>query len=471
MNSGGALPTRPADGAGVTSGLRRRLLVLVLAPLALLALLNAWLEYRSADIVAVQQDERLQALVPLLADSVIGAGDPPLLLLAPALEEFLKQRPGSSDYAILDAEGSLLEGAAWLAGPPPAGEAAVVRSEEHAGTLWRVVRQRQPTVAGELVIVLADGSDPRQRWLRAILLKVLAPQLVLLAAAGIAVRWSVQRALKPLLQLKEAVERRSPRDLSAIDASGSPDEVRPLVDSLNRLFRLVEAQAESQRRFVADAAHQLRTPLAALQAQVEAWAQAAANPPPADGLVQLPVEEVRKLRNATRRTTQLANQLLALSRADARVMQSQPMLRVDLKALCEDALELQLDAAEARGIDLGLDVVPAVATGHEWLLRELLANLVDNAVKYVGEGGTVTIRCGRRDELPFLEVEDDGPGVPADELPRILERFYRVQGTQGEGSGLGLAIAEEIARVHNGQLQLAPGAGGRGLRATLVLPG
>jgi two-component system sensor histidine kinase TctE len=243
-----------------------------------------------------------------------------------------------------------------------------------------------------------------------------------------------------------------------------------LVDSLNRLFRLVNAQAESQRRFVADAAHQLRTPIAGLQAQVEAWAQAASAKPVQETLV-LPTEQVYKLRSATRRTSQLANQLLALSRADARAMHSQPQQRVDLKALCEDTLESHLDAATARRIDLGLDADPVQVMGHEWLLRELLSNLVDNAVKYSHEGASITIRCGRRGSEPFLEVEDDGPGVAAAEMPRILERFYRVQGTQGEGNGLGLAIAEEIARVHHSHLQLQAGSGGRGLKVTLPFPG
>ena len=121
--------------------------------------------------------------------------------------------------------------------------------------------------------------------------------------------------------------------------------------------------------------------------------------------------------------------------------------------------------------DRAVDVEAAHVMGHGWLLRELLANLVDNAVKYCHEGGTVTIRCGRRGAHPFLEVEDDGPGVPLADRPRITERFYRVLGTQGEGSGLGLAIAEEIARVHGSHLQLQPGAGGRGLKVTLVFPG
>jgi two-component system sensor histidine kinase TctE len=463
--------SRAGDVLGVTSGLRRRLLVMLIAPLILLAVLNAWFDYRSADNVAAQQDQRLLALVPLLADSVIGdAGERPLLMLAPAVEEFVKEHPGSTAYAILDLDGKVMHGQEWLGGLPPPDDEPELHSEEHGGATWRIVRQRQRTVFGDVVVSVADSSDPRQQWARSILYKVLLPNLVLIAAAAFAVRWAVQRALKPLLALKEAVERRSPRDLSAIDASASPEEVRPLVDSLNRLFGLVNAQAESQRRFVADAAHQLRTPLAGLQAQVEAWAQAASTRSPQDSLA-LPTEQVVKLRNATRRTSQLANQLLALSRADARGMQSQPQQRVDLKALCEDGLQRHLDAATSRRIDLGLDADPVQVMGHEWLLRELLSNVVDNAVKYTDEGGTVTIRCGRRGDQPFLEVEDDGPGVAPAEIPRILERFYRVQGTMGEGNGLGLAIAEEIARVHHSHLQLAPGAGGRGLKVTLAFPG
>jgi two-component system sensor histidine kinase TctE len=472
-------PRRAAGMLGMTSGLRRRLLVMLIAPLMLLALASAWLDYRSAENVAVQQDQRLLALIPLVADSVIGAGDPLLLLLAPPVEEFLNERPGAAEIAILDIDGKVLHGADWLGALPPPGTEPEFHSEERAGVTWRIVRQRQPTVIGDIVAAVADGSDPRQRWAQAILLKVLLPNLLLIAAAAIAVRFAVEQALRPLLVLKDAVERRSPRDLSALDETASPEEVRPLVQSLNRLFALVNAQAESQRRFIADAAHQLRTPLAGLQAQVEAWAQAASRPAagqlPASGAaptsVEIPRDQVQKLRNATRRTSQLANQLLALSRADARGMHSQPMNRVDLKALCEAVLEAHLDNAAARHIDLGLEAAPAQVMGHEWLLRELLSNLTDNAVKYAHEGGAVTIRCGRRGEVPFVQVEDDGPGVPAADLPRILDRFYRVQGTLGEGNGLGLAIAEEIARVHHSHLQLATGSQGRGLRVTLELPG
>jgi two-component system sensor histidine kinase TctE len=172
----------------------------------------------------------------------------------------------------------------------------------------------------------------------------------------------------------------------------------------------------------------------------------------------------------------LANQLLALSRADARSANTQPMQRVDLRNLCEMLLEIHLDAATAKQIDLGLEAADVHATGHEWLLRELMGNLVDNAIRYTPRAGRVTLRCGWATEpgtdreQPFLEVEDNGPGVPVHERSRMLERFYRVAGTAGEGSGLGLAIAEEIARVHNSQLLVLEGHGGRGLRMRLVIP-
>ncbi len=477
--SADAVPPPPAAGGlRMMSGLRRRLLVLIIAPLILLALVNAWIEYRSAESASGAQDQQLQALLPLLADSVVvdpdAATRPPALMLAPAIEQFLEGRRATTGYAIADAQGRLYHGEAWLLTPAPEGREPTLDTREMAGLVWRVARQRQQTVAGELILAVGDASTPRQHWVRAILLKVLLPHLVILAAAGFAVMWAVDRALKPLLDLTGAVERRSPQDLAPIDDRDTPREVRPLVAALNRLLALSHDQAEHQRRFIADAAHQLRTPLAGLQSQVEAWAQAARRivPPGASGSMLVPVDQIDKLRSATRRTSQLAHQLLALSRAEARSMASQPMEPVDLRQLCESQLEAHLDLALGREIDLGLDVRPAVVPGHDWLLRELLANLVNNAVKYTPAGGTVTIRCGPTPVSgAFVEVEDDRPGVPTEHLPRLLDRFYRVPGTAGEGTGLGLAIADEIARVHRGVLDLAPGAGGRGLRVRLDLPG
>ncbi len=477
------MPARPEvseatiSPAAMKSGLQRRLLLLLLAPLSLFALISVYFDYEAAGNAALQQDQQLRRLAPLLADSVVAPGgtpgDGPVMLLAPPVEEFIKARDGFSGFRVSDATGLFLAGDARISLVVPTTREPEFHSVEEDGVTYRIVAQRVKTVAGELILQLADGSDARQQWVRSVLFKVLLPNLILVLAAGVAVNWAVTRALKPLLDLRDAVERRSPRDLSAIDPQTTPTEVQPLVTSLNRLFALVNDQAEGQRRFIADAAHQLRTPLAGLQAQVEAWAQAA-SAPAAGGQVTLSAQTIIRLRSATRRTSQLANQLLALSRADASNMNGQPMQCVDLKELCESVLGQHLDAAAAKGIDLGQEVGFAQVSGHEWLLRELLGNLVDNAVKYAAPGGTVTLRCGPAGAQgqAFLEVEDDGPGIAATERTRVLERFYRVPGTAGEGNGLGLAIASEIARVHGAQLTLEPASGAeaeRGLRARVVL--
>lgn len=489
----------------MTSNLRNRLLLLLILPLCALALAGAWMDWRSAAEAATQHDQRLQRLLPALADSVVASpqeNEAPLLLLAPMVGEFLRQNAGYAGYSVRDADGRLLLGDAWVGGALPSTHAPEFFSKEEGGITYRIAVQRSHAGPGmgELVVALADGSDPRQQWVQQLLWRVLLPNLVLVAGAAVAIHWAVRRAFKPLVDLAEAVERRSPRDLSAIDELTSPQEVRPLVHSLNRLFALVNAQAESQRRFVADAAHQLRTPLAGLQAQVEAWAliaRAAAQPPlrgqeykpnqavtpdsKAQAAITLGVDEIEKLRAATRRTSQLAHQLLALSRADARSLQAQSPQRVDLQDLCETLLEQFLDAATGKGIDLGLEAAPAHVTGHGWLLRELLSNLVDNAIQYTPAGGCVTIRCGLQSRAgsagpAFLQVEDDGPGVPVAERARVLQRFYRLPCSTGEGTGLGLAIADEIARVHGAVLVLdsaaaehAQGPGQeRGLRVTTV---
>ncbi|WPB59148.1 sensor histidine kinase [Xylophilus sp. GOD-11R] len=467
-------PTKPQ----VFRGLQRRLVLLLLLPLLLLALMSAWIDYRSADNAALRQDAILLRMAPLLADSIIvpaASDEPPQtapqVLLAPPVEEFLKDRPGKSAWSMSDDVGRVLQGEAWLESAAPGTREPEFLSREHEGVLYRIVSLRIVSPAGDFVMQLADGSDPRQDWGRAILIRALLPNLILLVLAAFAMQWAVRQALQPLLDLKDAVESRSPRDLSPLAEGPAPEEVRPLVQSLNRLFGLVNAQSDSQRRFVADAAHQLRTPLAALQSQVEAWAHAAGN----DG-VRLQAQDVGRMRDATRRTSQLAHQLLALSRADAHALHGQAGAPVDLRALCHVMIELHFAYAADRHVDLGLDCEPVSLVGQEWLLREMLSNLVDNAVRYTPSGGTVTVRCRAGQDadgrpLAVLEVEDDGPGIAPEERGRVLERFYRVRGTTGEGTGLGLAIADEIARSHGSRLQLEAGEGGRGLRAWAVFGG
>lgn len=297
---------------------------------------------------------------------------------------------------------------------------------------------------------------------------VLLMVLVLVTMAHRATR----RILAPWVSLAQSVQTRLPKDVRPIDnLPHAPTEVQAMANALNRLFAKAHAESDAQQRFIADAAHQLRTPLAALQSQVEAWALMAQTAP--DKRIALSAAQVEQLRKASRRTTQLANQLLALSRVDSSLDQGAAAQRVDLKNLCETLLESFLDGALAKGLDLGLEVAPAHVTGHEWLLRELISNVLDNAIKYTPQGGQVTVRCGKKvvdgqQTRAYLEVEDDGPGVAVGEYARLTQRFYRVPGVLAEGSGLGLAIAQEIAQGHNAQLRFGTGAQHRGMKVELV---
>jgi two-component system, OmpR family, sensor histidine kinase TctE len=496
------LSASPLEGnASMMARLRNRLLVMLLVPLVLLLCISAWMDYRAAGSAAILQDQNMQRLSPLLADSIVAEGatptDPPVILLTPAIEDFIKERDGQAQWGVATIDGRVIIGPSWLTTPTPATSEPEFHSEEAGGVVYRIMAQRADTAAGELVLLLADGSDARQSWLRSLLIKVLLPNGLLIAAVIFAVSLAVARALKPLTDITRAVEQRSPRDLSELDTAQTPLEVRPLVESLNRLFGLVNAQSESQRRFIADAAHQLRTPLAGLQAQVEAWVQSAqasqiniydekvhmAGKNTAPTAITLRANELIRLRDATRRTSQLATQLLALSRADAHNLGQAAMQSVDLAQLCADVLEQQLDSATQQGIDLGLEVehsAPMILQGHDWLLRELLSNLCDNAIRYTAlahrqlhhhplhvlpsqhrsatdaaTGGQVTLIAKPHKRGFLLQVRDNGPGIRDEERTKVLQRFYRVQGTQGEGNGLGLAIADEIAKLHRSQLDLS----------------
>lgn len=451
-------------------GLRRRLLALLVLPMCILAIVNTAFDYRIAGGAASQQDVQLQRLAPLLADSLVpleGSDKTvPVILMAPPVEDFLKERQGLSGYRLSDARGKYIAGDDWIDPVLPGSLDPEFGSTQVAGVTFRIVSLRATSRVGEVIAQIADGSDARQQWWRAVVFKVLVPNLILVVAAFFVVRWAVTRALAPVLDLTHDVQNRSPSDLQSIDPMRSPLEVRPLVEALNRLFDLVNTQAQSQRRFVADSAHQLRTPLAALQSQVEAWAQMGWRQGASS--LSLPMEDINKLRDATRRTTQLANQLLALSRVDAQAQTQQPMTWVDLKDLCEEELHLHLDAAASKGVDLGMEARAASVQGLGWLLREAVSNLVDNAIKYTPAGGHVTMRCGVDEQgRSWLEVQDTGPGIPVAERPRVLERFYRSPSALGQGNGLGLAIVEQIARLHAATLTLQDGPDGHGLSVRL----
>ena len=233
-----ALPAIASPSAAdkvTTVRLQRRLLLLLILPLCVLGLVSGWMDYRSADTAASQQDRQLLQLVPLLADSIIAVGahadDPPVLLLAPPVEEFLKERQGLVTYKIYTPKRRLLHGDDNLPSVVPLTQEPEFFNQEVKGSNLRMVAQRVPTVAGDVVVEVADAADPRKHWLHQLLTKVLLPNIVMISLVAFFVSWAVQQALRPLRDLTLAVERRSPRDLSSINERTTPLEIRPLVVS------------------------------------------------------------------------------------------------------------------------------------------------------------------------------------------------------------------------------------------------
>lgn len=465
--------------------LQRRLLLILIIPLCILGAISAWMDYRTATAEANEQEQQLQQHIPLLADSIIAistqGNDPPILLLSHPVKTFLKEHKGKLIYRIHTLKKELLQGDADLPSIIPSNNQPEFFDHTIKNTQYRGLARRVPTVAGDLVIVVADASDPRKNWLQHIALKVLLPNAIIIVLAGFFVGWAVRQAMRPLHHLISAVKKRSPQDLSSIDESNTPLEIRPLVSALNRLFIKVNDQTESQRRFIADAAHQLRTPLAGLQAQIEAWMETIKQPKPiantnnditlvhntdaSQDIVQLPLPELHRLHIATKRTSQLVHQLLSLSRAEAAdALAPENMQTVNLRQLCEDVLEQYWDTAEQKNIDLGLDADNIYIHGHSLWLHELLGNLLENALIYTPADGVVTVRCGVKpcaenaDTLcAFVEVEDNGRGMAAADRVHATERFYRASNEHTQGTGLGLAIANEIAQRHHSQLVLNDG--------------
>jgi len=316
-------------------------------------------------------------------------------------------------------------------------------------------------------VQVAQDMAVRQRMAGTLALRTVGPIAVMAPVLMLVVWWVVSGSLAPVSRVKKQVAARQADDLSPVSENDLPDEVLPLVQELNLLFVRVRTAFEAQQHFVADAAHELRTPLAALKLQVLSLERA-----PDEAARKVAVSRVTA---GIERATRLVEQLLVLARQEGGIEEVK-LEPVNLSDLVKRVLGDMNGLAQARQIDLGLHHADeVVVAGQQDALLILLRNLVDNAIKYTPPGGVVTIRCGLRQgrsgpPRAYVEVEDDGPGVPEAERTRVLQRFYRVPGAGGEGTGLGLAIADEIARVHRAALTLGAGPQGRGLLVTVVFP-
>ena len=300
------------------------------------------------------------------------------------------------------------------------------------------------------LVQMAETTEKRRLLANQIIKGVILPEFIILPIA-IALLWfALSRGLSPLTTLQENIRARRPDDLSPIDSRGVPEEISPLVRSLNDMLSRLSQSIQSQKRFIADAAHQMKTPLAGMRMQSELALRQDARDE-----IQRSLEQLAKSSAAA---TRLVNQLLALARAENESPQATPLLRVELNALARSTVQDWFAAAQTRAIDLGFeaDDVQIAVAGNATMLREMMNNLIDNALRYTPPRGSVTVRV-RHDTaraLAILEVEDNGPGIAASERDLVFDRFYRILGSESEGSGLGLAIVREIAQRHAAEVDI-----------------
>jgi two-component system, OmpR family, sensor histidine kinase TctE len=365
-------------------------------------------------------------------------------------------------FRIADAQGRLLGGDATLPLPtqPPRGEPQFYAASVH-GQPVRMVAARmaidEKPGAPEVQVQVAETLNKRTRLAWEMVANVVLPQLLLVVMATAVVWFGVSRGLEPLQRLRHAVSDRSHLDLSPIDLQEVPGEVRPLVDEVNDLMARLGKTFDFQNRFVADAAHQLKTPVSGLKAQIEL------------ALRETDPERVRhslaQLYISADRLSRLVRQLLSLARNEPGALESVQLQPLDLNGF---ALEVSMDwvpIALKRHIDLGFEGVeqPLMIEADRDRLRELINNLIDNAIRYSEHGGRVTVQTSLSgEEQCRLAISDDGPSIPVAERARIFERFHRLLGTQEDGSGLGLAIVSEIATLHGAHIELEEDVDGVG---------
>ena len=452
----------------------RRTLLAVLFP-GLLAVIGGelWLTWRTAvDAANAAYDRSLLGAIKAMDANISTASGGLAVELPYRMLEFFELTASGRVYYRVATEDGLVEiGNADLPQPPRAlvtgrpqfSDASYFDEPVRVGSYARML---DPPLAGRstpqrLVIQVAETLQSRQAFTRTLVWQSLVRDLALVVAATGLLVLAVAWALRPLARLRAEVQARPAPDLRPISPVGIPADVRPLVEAINFHIDRNRRQAEARRRFIDDASHQLRTPLATLATQV---GFALREPDPTQQR-----EALAAIKTQLDETVRQTNQMLALARSDSADIVSEP---VDLDELAQAVARQWWPEARAAGIDLGLEAAcnGVRVTAQAALLKEALSNLLHNAIRYTPRGGRVTVKVRAAGPRAWIEVVDNGPGIPPDELARAGERFFRGSNAQQPGTGLGLAIVKSVAERLDGTLHLATGPEGTGLSVTIELP-
>lgn len=451
------------------TSLRHQLMAWLLLPLCGIWILYACGAYILAEHFANKTFER-----ELLnsADSVIARlrSDPVKIWvdLPPAAQAILRHNNRDKIYyQVTKTDGTRLSGDAILPRPRPPYDSPLpkFRDAKLNGEDIRIVRVRVKISSSDEQIVLvqvAQTLNALREMTHQILLSILIPQIFMIFLGAICVSYGVKRGLFPLLKIENALSARSQFDLTPVPSSGAPSEIRPLIEAINILLDKLREDIEQQQRFVANAAHQFRTPLAGLKTYLYA-----AKRLPSDTRM---TEMLDKIEAGVNRMTNLSNKLLTLAKADPQVG-DENFQTVDLNFIASEMTADFVSEALPKKMDLLFisSGKPAIIYGELSDLAELTSNLIENAVIYTQEGGHVTVSVSNGDAVR-LTVQDDGPGIPVGEREKVFERFYRVLGTNIPGSGLGLPIVKEIASAHDATVEIKESSFGKGTSVVVTFP-
>lgn len=435
---------------GPRHSLRGRLLGVLLLAIVLAAAVQAAVVYRQARAEAdAIFDYHLEQMAQALRAGVAVSGLPVLS------DERHGGRPVEFVVQVWSMEGLQVYRSSDRVGLP---QRAVLGFSEADlnGKPFRVFALQTPYQ----VIQIAQDMGPRREMARSLAFRTVLPIVWMAPLLMLVAWWAVGASLRPVARVREQVAARAADDLATVTEEGLPDEIRPLVRELNLLFGRVGQAFEAQQHFVADAAHELRSPLAALRLQVQGLERARD-----DATRQVAVD---RLLAGIDRATRLVEQLLVLARHQAVAAAPGGLSPVPLDALTREVVAEMVSKAGQQAIDLGLKAAqPVQVQGQAEALRILLRNLLDNAIKYTPKGGQVDVSVRQDGADAVLVVEDSGPGVAESDRARVLDRFYRVPGEVAPGSGLGLAIVSAIAQWHGAQLTLGRSEALGGLQVAL----
>ena len=457
------------------NSIRRQMQVWLMTPLLILLIVSAVVSYvLSMYLSREAYDKTLINSMDSLTSRLVFSGDKVWIEKLPKRTQTILTHENKDDfiYELYSSDGKLLTKDEKLPKPPvpvPPGEMAGLKYEVIDNKVFRIASTKidVPEVSsGRLIIQVGETLNSRKEYRRKLLLGIVIPQMILLSLAVLAVWISIEKGIKPLRTVSELVRRRAPTDLSPIHEENAPSEVKSFLTALNGLFLRISADVEKQHRFAANAAHQLRTPLAGLKTYIELLEKSTKD--------QETLKMYSQMSDGVERIIRTVQQLLSLSRAEQNDALLQSYDIIDLNCVAENALTDAVLESIRLNIEVDLDhpETPTHIRGDAVSLKELTSNLIENAIKYNSPGGHVSVVVTNGDTVT-LAVEDDGLGIPVEERSKVFERFYRMEkaiNLDVSGSGLGLSIVSEIARIHGATVRVDSGKNNKGTKFTVTFP-